>query len=174
MESVADLLLIPPTQEKYESLIKALLERNRDSEERRLDALLSRVELGDQTPSELYRAMESLANSNDLVNPSLLKGLNKLPPSLRTCLMAVENSQSQEELFRLADRIHDCSSKFQVSQAHIQQSSRHDENIYTELLQRIQRLEISRGDYIYISLTNQFNLECDIECIEPFSPPFGL
>lgn len=118
MESVADVLVSPPAHEKYENLKKVLLERNRDSEERRLDALLNKVELGDMKPSELYRSMESLASGNNLVNSPLVMKLwlNRLPSNIRVCLMAVENSQTQSELFALADRLHHSSAASHVAQ----------------------------------------------------------
>lgn len=155
MESVADVLVSPPTQEKYENLKKVLLERNRDSEERRLDALLNKVELGDMKPSELYRSMESLASGNNLVNSPLLMKLwlNRLPSNIRVCLMAVENSQSQSELFTLADRLHDSSAAqaSQVSQVNAPNVSSSDSELLQKLIFKIERLEAN------FSRSNNFN-----------------
>lgn len=117
MELVADILLNPPTTNKYDSLKTALLTRSRDSEERRFDALFNKMELGDAKPSELFRQMEALAQGNSLVNTSLLRKLwlNKLPSSLQACIIAVENSHSQEEVFTIADRIHDSTASSKIS-----------------------------------------------------------
>ena len=142
MESVADVLITPPAQNKYENLKKVLLERNRDSEERRLDALLNKVELGDMKPSELYRSMESLASGNDLVNSPLVMKLwlNRLPSNIRVCLMAVENSQTQSELFALADRLHHSSAASHVAQINSQVPSS-DSELLQKLIFKIERLE---------------------------------
>lgn len=109
MEIVADILLNPPATNKYENLKNTLLSRSRDTEERRFDALFNKMELGDAKPSELYRQMESLAQGNSLVNNSLLRKLwlNKLPGSIQACVIAIEGSHSDTEIFSIADRIHD-------------------------------------------------------------------
>lgn len=88
-----------------------LITRSQDTEERRLDSLLNKIELGDLKPSELYREMELLAGSNSLVNKSLLNKLwlNKLPSTIQSCIIAIEGSHQPEEIFKIADRIFDSS-----------------------------------------------------------------
>lgn len=144
MESVADVLVSPPAQDKYNHLKKILLERNIESEEKRLDALLNKNQLGDLKPSELYRSMESLASGNNLVNPPLVMKLwlNRLPPSIRVCLMAVENSQTQSELFTLADRLHDSSSIPQIAPVSTPHHSNSESELLQKLVHRIERLEM--------------------------------
>lgn len=92
MELVADALLHPPNDvdDPYDHLKKLLITRSTDTEERRLDELLNKIELGDLKPSELFRKMETLAGGNSLVNNSLLNKLwqNKYASShsiLRHC-----------------------------------------------------------------------------------------
>lgn len=120
MEIVADILLNPPASDKYINLKNALLTRSQDSEERRLDALLHKVELGEHKPSELYRQMESLANTNSLINNSLLRKLwlNKLPASLQACIIAIEDKHDLDEIFKIADRIFDSTSSAKISAIH--------------------------------------------------------
>lgn len=109
IELVSDFISNAPRGESYERLKKLILSRSADSEQRRLDNLLNQIDIGDQKPSELYRHMESLASDNSLVNKNLLWELwvQKLPPSLRPCVIAMKDSQSLEQTFTMIDRIHD-------------------------------------------------------------------
>lgn len=118
MEIVADFLTNPTREgDKFENIKKLLIARCRDTEERRLDALLNRVELGDLKPSELFRQMESLAGGNSLINVPLLKKLwlNKLPQAIQPCVIAIESTHSQEEIFKIADRIYDATDRSRIS-----------------------------------------------------------
>lgn len=117
MELVSDILLTPPTTNKYETLKQQLLTRSIATEERRLDTLLHKIQIGDTKPSELYRQMEALAGNNSLINPSLLKNLwlKKLPSNLQTCLIAIESNHTNEELFTIADKIFDSNSNPNIS-----------------------------------------------------------
>lgn len=150
MEIVADALLNPPSQNKYENLKKLLLQRTRDSEERRLDELLHKVELGNYKPSELYRHMESLAGGNSLVNNSLLKKLwiNKLPSSMQACVIAIEDSQSLEEIFNIADKIFDTRSATKISSVSTGSMDTFQKNLVKsiqELSNRLKQLEIRQS-----------------------------
>lgn len=107
MEIVADFLMNPSGQDKYVALKNLLILRCKDTEEKRLDSLLHKIDIGDQRPSELFRQMETLAANNSLVNAPLLKKLwlNKLPNNVRPCIIALESTHSNEELFDIADKI---------------------------------------------------------------------
>lgn len=117
MELISDTLMDPPQGDKYEALKKILIERCQDSETRRLDALLNKVDLGDTRPSELFRKMESLAGDFQLINKQLLKKLwiGKLPSSIQTCLIAIEGTQTPEELFNIADKLYDATEHNKIS-----------------------------------------------------------
>lgn len=146
MELVSDYLLNPSSGNKYDGLKTLLLSRSRDSEERRLDALLHKVELGDYKPSDLYRKMESLAGGNSLVNSSLLKKLwlNKLPPHVQTCIIAIESSHSLDDLFKIADRIYDAATTAKISVVS-QPCTSDNQNLsatINQLSERIKRLEV--------------------------------
>lgn len=109
MEIVADIVMSPPDQNKYSYTKSILISRCQDTEEKRLDALLNKIELGDMKPSELFRQMETLARTNSLVNNELLKKLwqNKLPSSIQPTIIAIESTHSQEDIFKIADKIYD-------------------------------------------------------------------
>ena len=60
---VLDILENPPADDPYMTLKDAILNRTTASEEACLQRLLSGVELGDRTPSQLLRHMRSLAGT---------------------------------------------------------------------------------------------------------------
>lgn len=142
MEIVADFLLNPTEGDKYETIKKLLVSRSQDTEERRLDNLLNKIELGDLKPSELFRQMETLAGGNSLVNKPLLNKLwlNKLPPSIQPCVIAIESTHTQEQIFQIADRIFDCSDRPRVSAIHTEPQNEL-KNLILDLSQRISQLE---------------------------------
>lgn len=141
MELVADFLSNPSEKDQFENVKKLLISRCQDTEEKRLDNLLNKIELGDLKPSELYRQMENLAGGNSLVNKSLLYKLwiNKMPPSIQPCIIAIENSQEQEEIFQIADRIYDSTDRRRVSEIRSNDSDLKD--LLVKLSERIQSLE---------------------------------
>lgn len=147
MEVVADVVLNPPKDNRYDHLKKLLVERSTDSEERRLDVLLNKFELGDSKPSELFRKMECLASSNSLINTSLLKKLwlNKLPQYIQTCLIAIEKDHSQDEVFAIADKILDTASPSSSSPriAAVSQPDNTLIELVKNLEKRLKRIEIN-------------------------------
>ncbi|KAJ3663672.1 hypothetical protein Zmor_007903 [Zophobas morio] len=104
---VVDILQKPPTENKYETLKKSLLERTVDSEEKRLTQILSNNnELGDRKPSEFYRHLEILAGNSAMVGKELLQNLwmRKLPININVALLA-SGKQDITELCAIADKI---------------------------------------------------------------------
>lgn len=73
--SVIDVLKNPDvTVPKYESLKKALIERQSLSNEKRLDNLLSSLnEIGDLSPSEFFRQLSNQAGDSKLIEIDLIK-----------------------------------------------------------------------------------------------------
>lgn len=110
---VLDILQNPPATRKYETLKKTLIERYSDSEESRLEQLLSTAELGDRKPSEFYRSLELLAGTSTTVGSELLSKLwmRKLPPHINVALVAAENRDTQH-LVNLADKIFEVSPQY--------------------------------------------------------------
>lgn len=174
MEVVSDILLNPPDSgDAYEIVKNLLITRSQDTEERRLDSLLNKMELGDQKPSELYRQMELLAGTNSLVNTKLLNKLwlNKLPPTIQSCMIALEGTQQPDKLFTIADRIFDSSpssfSRISSIKNETQQSelatqlehiSRKLENLEAQLNQyRTRSRSISNHRFSQHNSTNHFN-----------------
>lgn len=118
METVSDFLLKPPEEERYEKLKELLISRCQDTEEKRLDSLLNKIDLGNCRPSELFRQMKTVAGTNSLVNDKLLFKLwsNKLPKNIQCCVIAVEDKHSEDEILSIADKIFDATDHKHISQ----------------------------------------------------------
>ena len=108
-EQLVDVLDPIPKDVPYDTLKAALLERTSASEERRLQQLLSDVELGDRTPSQLLRYMRSLIGSMK-VDESLLRQLwlKRLPSNMTAILLANDPLPPLDSLAKMADKIHEC------------------------------------------------------------------
>lgn len=108
--TVMDHIAEPPDQNKYNSLKEILIKRNSESEERRLEQVLSATNMGDRKPGEFYRYLEttSTAGGNSVIDKKLLQKLwlRKLPSGIRIAILSsnkVEISEQQD----LADKIWD-------------------------------------------------------------------
>lgn len=146
MEIIADFLIDPGEGNKYDNIKKLLISRCQDTEERRLDALLNKIEIGDLKPSELYRQMETLAGGNSLINKPLLNKLwlNKLPALIQPCIIAIEDTHSQSDIFRIADRMFDSSDRPRIS-AIQNQCDNELKDVIIKLTKRIDSLESQNG-----------------------------
>ncbi|XP_037942468.1 uncharacterized protein LOC119675344 [Teleopsis dalmanni] len=105
---VADAVLHPPATGKYSYLKNQIIERFGESEQRKIQRLLSVIELGDRRPSQLLNELTALAK--DKVSTEFLKSLSlqRLPPEVRAILQT--SSVDLVELAKLADRICEVSS----------------------------------------------------------------
>lgn len=161
MEIVADVIQNPTERDKYKNLKEVLISRCKDTEERRLDNLVNRVELGDSKPSELFRQMDALAQSNSLVNNSLLKKLwiNKLPDHIKPTIVALETSQTQEQLFEIADKIYDTTDRGRIFSIESVGNDRKDDlvSMLSKLNKRIDEMEIRHSRDRYRNTSHNSN-----------------
>ena len=81
-QEVRDLLINPPQDQPYAKLKDELIKRTSESEQKRLQKLLTTEELGDKKPSQLLRKMEQLL------------GDRKLEPSIPTVYAPTPNQRS--------------------------------------------------------------------------------
>ncbi|XP_049886961.1 uncharacterized protein LOC126381520 [Pectinophora gossypiella] len=87
VRQVTDILISPPTANKYTALKERLLSVYEESEERQFQKLVSEMELGDQKPSSLLRRMQELAQNTKVANQTLLNlWTSRLPVHVRAVL----------------------------------------------------------------------------------------
>lgn len=106
---VIDIIDPMPAEQPYTTLKAAILKRTTVSDEARLQRLLSGLELGDRTPSQLLRHMRSLAG-NFKLNDTILRQLwcKCLPSNTNAILSTQEDSVSLDKLAEMADKVHEC------------------------------------------------------------------
>lgn len=103
---VKDIIINPPTSNKYQKLKEELIKRLSASRENQVKQLLMHEELGDRKPSQFLRHLQSLAGV--AVPEEFLKTIwtSRLPHSTQTVL-AAQPTGSLDVLADLADRIRD-------------------------------------------------------------------
>ncbi|XP_061398050.1 uncharacterized protein LOC133333774 [Musca vetustissima] len=101
---VLDVIQNPAGNNRYEVLKDVLIKRHTLSESKRLEKIVADSEIGDQKPSEFYRAMLLLAGTR--FSQDMLKRLwiRKLPKNLNVALMG-SNVTDINQLIKLADDI---------------------------------------------------------------------
>lgn len=106
IHQVSDLLHSPPENDKYATIKNRLISCYEESEHRRFHKLLSEMDLGDSTPSQLLRRMKeaSCGKMND--DTLRLLWFRQLPTSL-TSILAVSDNIAIEKLSEMADRIYE-------------------------------------------------------------------
>ena len=105
-QEVRDLLLTPPAERPYDVLKEELIRRTSESEQRRLQLLLTEEELGDRKPSQLLRKMRQLLGGHKLED-GILKQLflQRLPANVQLILSTASTALTNEQLAELADRV---------------------------------------------------------------------
>lgn len=116
---------MPPT-DRYDYVRSKIIEHFADSEQRRLNRLLSELPLGDRKPSELYYEMKRVAGNT--LGEAALKGLwiKRLPDIAQAVVVA--SSGSATEFTKIADSIWDA-----VSANNIRTISKNDQNDLNDL-----------------------------------------
>ncbi|XP_067121516.1 uncharacterized protein [Centruroides vittatus] len=142
LNSVHDLILNPPEQNKFATLKARLIDIYAESESSKIRTLLQGLELGDQRPSFLLTRMRDLAGNH--FSEDLLKSLwlSRLPHNIQAILAA--SNEKLQQLAAMADKIMEL-----VSPAHIQ-TVEHDsvaistlENQVAELAKQVKNLSMS-------------------------------
>lgn len=103
LEQISDLVVNPPTEDKYKALKERLITEYTDSEERQTKILLNELELGDRKPSALLREMRNLSNGK--VDDVILKTmfLEHMPTHARSILAV--SSDTLSNMAVMADKI---------------------------------------------------------------------
>ncbi|KAL0893366.1 hypothetical protein ABMA27_014953 [Loxostege sticticalis] len=115
IKQVSDILLTPPSVNKFGTLKSRLLTVYEESENRQLQKLLSEIELGDQKPSQLLRYMRDLARGKIPDDTLSIMWQGHLPSSIRAVL-AVSEIKDLENLAAIADKVLENTRPLQVSE----------------------------------------------------------
>lgn len=102
---LSEVIASMPQQDRFEYVKAKIIEHFADSEQRRLNRLLSELPLGDKKPSELYFEMKRVAGNT--LGEAALKGLwtKRLPEFAQPVVAA--SSGSAAEFTKIADSIID-------------------------------------------------------------------
>ena len=103
---IRDVLLHPPENGKYDAIKQALLKQNVLSDQKRLQELLSKEDLGDRKPTQILRRMNQLVGET-VFDPKILKALfiQKLPSAVQGILMSSDDKTELSVLAEMADKI---------------------------------------------------------------------
>lgn len=143
-KDIGDILVNPPADDRYQTLKTALINRCSPSDEKRFEYLISKVDLGDNRPSEAYRTMKTMVGENLVSNQLLYQTWRlKLPEAMQIPLIAMEGIKTIDEIIELADRMFDAShsSGSLCSTSRQTTSSRSDKSTENLLETRIAKLE---------------------------------
>lgn len=135
IENIWDIIKDSTNKTKYSSAKDRLLATFTESENKKIKRLLTGLELGDMTPSQLLRKMRSLGG-NDVVSDKVLRTLwlDKMPDSVKNILIV--SDESLEKLAEMADKIMEMSPRT-AEVAAIQQKPA----LIEELISKISALE---------------------------------
>ncbi|XP_004927452.2 uncharacterized protein LOC101746903 [Bombyx mori] len=113
-KAVKDIIVHPPTSNRYEKIKSELIRRLSASHEKKVKQLLTHEELGDRKPSQFLRHLMDLAGPS--VPHEFIRTIwsNRLPNSIQTVL-ASQPTHSLEQLSDLADRIQEITTPCNVA-----------------------------------------------------------
>ncbi|GBO41912.1 hypothetical protein AVEN_76804-1 [Araneus ventricosus] len=132
VENVWDIIR-SDSQTKYTDSKTRLLNLFKESENARIQRLITGIDLGDLKPSQLLQKLRSVATSD--VSENLIKTLwlGKLPDSIKNILIV--SKEDTDSLAIMADKICDMSPKTEIY------STSYEHNSSNELLDRVKNLE---------------------------------
>lgn len=124
---IRDIILDPPAISPYDVLKAELVKRTSESEQRRLQQLISSEELGDRKPSQLLRRLQQLLGAKaPTFDTAVLRELflQRLPVNVRM-ILASASGLVLPELAQLADAVMDVSTPTSTQVAVLQDQRPH-------------------------------------------------
>ncbi|KAL0832426.1 hypothetical protein ABMA28_000661 [Loxostege sticticalis] len=152
IKQVSDILLTPPSVNKFGTLKSRLLTVYEESENRQLQKLLSEIELGDQKPSQLLRYMRDLARGKIPDDTLSIMWQGHLPSSIRAVL-AVSEIKDLENLAAIADKVLENTRPLQVSEVTSEATSP-----FTQLQAQIAQLSLQVVELQRSRSRNRYNI----------------
>lgn len=104
IQHVADLVLQPPKEKPYTTLKERLLVVYEESETRKMQKLLSEIDLGVKKPSQLLRRMKDLALDKIPEETLRILWIGHLPASARA-ILTVSEVTDLNKLAQMADKV---------------------------------------------------------------------
>ncbi|GBO35997.1 Transposon Ty3-I Gag-Pol polyprotein, partial [Araneus ventricosus] len=132
VENVWDIIR-SDSQTKYTDSKTILLNLFKDSENARIQRLITGIDLDDLKPSQLLQKLRSVATSDVSENLIKILWLGKLPDSIKNILIV--SKEDTDSLAIMADKICDMSPKTEIY------STSYEHNSSNELLDRVKNLE---------------------------------
>lgn len=149
-KAVKDVIVNPPSRNRYEKIKAELIRRLSASHEKKVKQLLTHEELGDRKPSQFLRHLQDLAGPS--VPEEFIRTIwsNRLPTSIQTVL-ASQTTHSLEQLSDLADRIQELTSPYNVAATSSSSSSSaahaHPSSEIAELRKMVEHLALKIDEY---------------------------
>ncbi|GBP28093.1 hypothetical protein EVAR_21214_1 [Eumeta japonica] len=106
LREVKDIIVNPPTTDKYETFKTQLIKRLSDLKERKLNQLLMHEELGDCKPSQFLRYLQDPVGSDISKDLLITIWTSRLPQNIQT-VIAGQTTPTLELLANLTDRVHE-------------------------------------------------------------------
>jgi hypothetical protein len=114
IDEIYDILIRPPTSNKYQVIKQRLLEVYEESEQRNVQRVLAGIELGDLKPSQLLRRMKMLCGEHLSEETLRSKWLMQLPNNVSSVL-ALSEKASLQEIALMADKMMEQQTRHEVS-----------------------------------------------------------
>lgn len=147
----ADIILHPPTTQKYTHFKRLLLDRLRRPVEQRVQQVLHGEKRGDRSPSEFWRHLRTLVDDTELPDMTLQHVWRvQLPEAVRTAV-ALYDARDISSLLTVADKVyasldtgHTSSVTFEHSSTDIQETAaiqRHQPDVAKEIAELQNQIE---------------------------------
>lgn len=153
-KTVKDIIMNPPSRNRYEKIKCELIRRLTASHEKKVKQLLTHEELGDRKASQFLRHLQDLAGPN--VPEEFLKSIwcNRLPQNIQTVL-ASQPTQPLDQLADLADRIQEITSPFNVASTSAYNAPAQQPSEIAELRKMVEHLALKLDEHTRTSRANE-------------------
>ncbi|XP_063838232.1 uncharacterized protein LOC135087395 [Ostrinia nubilalis] len=140
IQQVSDLLMTPPTSNKYTVLKERLLQVYEESAERQFQKLVSELELGAQKPTQLLRRMKDLGRTTQVSDQTLKSlWLSRMPAAVRAVITVCQD-QSLDSLANIADKVVENSGNFEIAAVSDTPAQTNASNTLSELASQVNKL----------------------------------
>lgn len=157
-KEVKDIIVNPPTKNRYDKIKSELIRRLSASHEKKVKQLLTHEQLGDRKPSQFLRHLTDLAGPG--IPKEFIKTIwsNRLPSNIQTVL-ASQTSPKLEEVADLADRIHEITSPFNIASTSFSAAQATPTSEIAELKKMVEHLALKLDEHTRApcSSNNRYN-----------------